>query len=265
MDSPVGVFDSGVGGLSILRAVRDALPAEHLLYLADAGHLPYGDKPVSEIRARAQAVTEFLLSQGAKAIVVACNTATAAAIDELRERFRVPFVGVEPAVKPAAGLTRSGVVGLLVTGSTGTSARLDRLLQRYGSRVEIMVQPCPGLVEQVEREAFDDEQTLALLRSYIEPLLKRGADTLILGCTHYVFLEPAIRRIAGPQVTVLETGAPVAQELARRLESQRLTRYGSAGTEVFWTTGSAEHLTRLLGRVWPRPAVARGWHQPVSA
>jgi glutamate racemase len=264
-ESPVGVFDSGVGGLSILRAVRAALPAEHLVYVADAGHLPYGEKSESEIRARSRAVTAFLLAQGAKAILVACNTATAAAIEDLRQHFAVPFVGVEPAVKPAARLTRSGVIGLLVTGSTQSSARLDRLLRRHGSQVQILVQACPGLVEQVEREAFEDEATLALLRRYLRPLLDRGADTLILGCTHYVFLESAIRQIAGPQVTLLETGAPVAQELARRLDAEGWLRNGSPGNDLFWTTGSADHLTRLLRRVWPRPAGARSWHPPVSA
>ena len=263
-EAPVGAFDSGIGGLSILRAVRGALPAEHLLYVADAGHLPYGEKTIAQIEARAHAITEFLLDQGAKAILLACNTATAAAIDSLRHRFAVPFVGVEPAVKPAAALTRSGVVGLLVTGSTGSSARLDRLLQRFASHIQVLVQPCPGLVEQVERAAFEEPATAQLLRRYIEPLLEQGADTLILGCTHYAFLEPAIRRLAGPHVNVLETGAPVAQELRRQLAEHHLLREAGQGAETFWTTGSPELLARLVQRVWTHPAPVKQWVSPVN-
>jgi glutamate racemase len=172
---PIGVFDSGVGGLSILRAVRSALPAEDLIYVADSGYLPYGEKPVAFIQQRAAAISGFLQAQGAKAILVACNTATATAIDHLRECFEMPFIGVEPAVKPAAALTRSGIVGVLATGATTASVRLGSLLQRFGSGVEVIVQPCPGLVEKVEAAQFDTAETRALVSDYVAPLIARGA------------------------------------------------------------------------------------------
>lgn len=250
---PIGVFDSGVGGLSILRAVRTALPAENLIYVADSAHLPYGEKPVAIIQQRAAVISEFLLTQGAKAILVACNTATAAAIDFLRNRFDVPFIGVEPAVKPAVAMTRSRIVGVLATGATTASVRLGKLLQRFGSGAELIVQPCPGLVDRVEAAQFDDEQTLQLVRRYVSPLIERGADTLVLGCTHYPFLESAIRAAASDGVSIIDTGEPVARELARRLEALGLTRIGNDGCETFWTSGTPQTVAAMISRLWGRP------------
>jgi glutamate racemase len=247
---PIGVFDSGVGGLSILRAVRSALPAEELIYVADTGYLPYGEKPVAFIQQRATAISEFLQARGAKAILVACNTATATAIDHLRQRFELPFIGVEPAVKPAAALTRSGVIGVLATGATTASVRLGSLLQRFASGVEVIVQPCPGLVEKVEAAQCETAETLALVQSYVAPLVARGADTLVLGCTHYPFLEPAIRAAAGDTGRLLDTGEPVARGLARRLDALGIARNGGRGGETFWTSGTPQAVAAMVGRLW---------------
>jgi glutamate racemase len=248
---PIGVFDSGVGGLSVLREIREALPHEDLLYVADSGHAPYGDKPMEVIEARSVAITEFLLEQGAKAVVVACNTATGAAARVLRTRYSVPIVAMEPAVKPAVARTRSGVVGVLATRRTLESHNFSLLMERVGSGAEVMRQPCPGLVERVEAGDLDSDYTSALLADYLQPLLERGADTLVLGCTHYPHLIPLIARLAGPDVAVLDSGAAVARQVRRRLESiDLLAPAGRPGTERFWTSGCPVGTHGLMTRLW---------------
>lgn len=189
----VGVFDSGVGGISVLRHIRDSLPSEDLVYCADSLHTPYGGKSPEQIRQRSLALTAFLLEQGAKAIVLACNTATAAAVAALRERYALPIIGMEPAVKPAVAATRSGVVGVLATVGTLKSAQFAALLENYGKGVQVVTQACHGLVECVERGDLDAPATRALVRRYVEPLLAQGADTIVLGCTHYPFRPPSDR------------------------------------------------------------------------
>jgi glutamate racemase len=216
----IGVFDSGVGGLSVLHHIRAALPDARLIYVADSGHVPYGDKPASYIEQRSHALTRFLIELGAQAIVIACNTATAAAAASLRSEFSLPIIGMEPAVKPAVAATQSGVVGVLATTGTLESARFAALLERYGEEVEIVTQGCPGLVEQVEQGDLKGAQTRELIARYTLPLLARGADTLILGCTHYPFLVPLIREVVGEKITLVDTGAAVARELKRRVESE---------------------------------------------
>jgi glutamate racemase (EC 5.1.1.3) len=190
--APVGVFDSGLGGLSVLAELRALLPHRDFIYVADSGHCPYGDRSPDEIRARAQAITTFLIGQGAELVVVACNAATVTAIDALRAQYALPFVGMEPAIKPAAARTRSGVVGVLATTVTARGERLQRLVRDHASGVQVLTQPCPGLVERVEDGALHDPATEALLRRYLDPLLQAGADTVVLGCTHYPFLRPLI-------------------------------------------------------------------------
>jgi glutamate racemase len=248
---PIGVFDSGVGGLSVLREIREALPHEDLLYVADSGHAPYGDKPMEVIEARSVAITEFLLEQGAKAVVVACNTATGAAARVLRTRYSVPIVAMEPAVKPAVARTRSGVVGVLATRRTLESHNFSLLMERVGSGAEVMRQPCPGLVERVEAGDLDSDYTSALLADYLQPLLERGADTLVLGCTHDPHLVPLIGQLAGPDVAVLDSGAAVARQVRRRLESiDLLAPAGRPGTERFWTSGCPVGTHGLMTRLW---------------
>ena len=187
-DDPIGVFDSGVGGLSVLHDVRRELPHEHLLYVADSVHAPYGDRTQAFVEARSIAIVRFLVTQGAKAIVVACNTATSMAVDALRSEFSLPCVAMEPAVKPAVSITKSGVIGVLATTATLSSPRFARLVSHFGSDVDVVLQACPGLVEHVEKGELAHDATRALVEQYVRPLVARGADTLVLGCTHYPFL-----------------------------------------------------------------------------
>jgi glutamate racemase len=254
--SPIGIFDSGVGGLSVLHHIREELPQEDLLYVADSAHAPYGGKTPEQIQARSLALAGFLSEQGAKALVIACNTATAAAAALLRERFDIPIVGMEPAVKPAVAATRSGVVGVLATSGTLKSTRFAALLESYGHGVRVVTQSAHGLVECVERGEIESEATRELLWQYLEPLLEEGADTLVLGCTHYPFLRQPIESLVGDQVTIIETGPAVARQLRRRLESAGLAREeGPPGHARFWSSGDVGLGQAVIERLWGRPEV----------
>ena len=248
---PVGVFDSGVGGLSVLRAIREELPHEHLLYVGDSGCAPYGDRSAAYVAERATAITQFLAGEGAKAIVVACNTATAAAVAALRQQFDLPIVAIEPAVKPAASRSRSRVVGVLATTGTASSPNMAKLIANYGSDIEFLIQPCPGLADQVEKGELSSEETRALVKRYVRPLVDHGADILVLGCTHYPFLRPLIEDVAGPAVDIIDPATAVARELRRRLEHGGLLSDGtSRGSESFWTTGDVDDVEPLVGQLW---------------
>jgi glutamate racemase len=249
----IGVFDSGVGGLSVLKHIRAQLPRLPLLYVADSGHVPYGDKTPEYIRERSAALTQFLLSEGAAAVVVACNTATAAAAATLREEFEIPIIAMEPAVKPAVTATRSGVVGVLATVGTIESARFAALLEQYAGEVEIVTQACPGLVEQVEAGELASARTRELVERYTRPLLERGADTLVLGCTHYPFLRPLIAELVGREVQLIDTGEAVARQVVRRLPEKLLGRGDTTAVEHFWTTGDAETARGIMSQLWGRP------------
>lgn len=249
--NPIGVFDSGVGGLSVLQAIRRALPGEHLLYVADSAYAPYGDKSQQFIEARSMAISQFLVSQNVKAIVVACNTATGAAVTTLRSRFTVPIIAMEPAVKPATANTQSGVIGVLATSRTLASDNFVRLFARYGSDIEILGRACPGLVEQVEAGDLSGDKTRLLLERYVLPLLEQKADTIVLGCTHYPFLTPLIQEIAGTGVTVIDSAAAVARQLQRRLEvAGLLADAARVGTECFWTSGALDKARPLIAQLW---------------
>ncbi|MFY1020807.1 glutamate racemase [Ectopseudomonas khazarica] len=246
-NAPIGVFDSGVGGLSVLREIRQLLPNESLLYVADSGHVPYGEKSPEYIRERCVRITEHLLAQGAKALVLACNTATAAAAADLRERYpQLPIVGMEPAVKPAAAATRSGVVGVLATTGTLKSARFAALLDRFAGDVRVVTQPCPGLVECIEAGELQAAATRELLQRYVAPLLDEGCDTLILGCTHYPFLRPLLTTLLPPSVTLIDTGAAVARQLQRLLLQHDLTATETAQPSRYWSSGDTAQLSRVL-------------------
>lgn len=247
----IGVFDSGVGGLSVLRHIRQVLPNERLIYVADSGHVPYGDKPAPYIEQRSLALTRFLIEQGADAIVIACNTATAAAAATLRSQFNIPIVGMEPAVKPAVAATKSGVIGVLATVGTLASARFAALLERYAGEAEIITQGCPGLVEQVERGKLSGAKTRELIARYTTPLLARGADTLILGCTHYPFLVPLITEVVGPDIVLVDTGAAVARQLCSRIHAELPSRKpGIAVDAQFWTSGDAGQASHIMSILW---------------
>ncbi|HEU0198034.1 MAG TPA: glutamate racemase [Nevskiaceae bacterium] len=252
--APVGVFDSGVGGLSVLQELRIALPHEDFIYIADSAHCPYGGQPQPVVLARAEALTTELLRQGVKLITVACNTATVAAIDVLRSRHGLAFVGIEPAVKPAAALTRSGVIGVLSTRVTADGERVQSLIRRFAHGVQVLTQACPGLVARVEAGQLTDGETRRLVERYTTPLLAAGADTLVLGCTHYPFLRPLIADVVGPQIRLLDTGAAVARRVASVLQdTARLAVRERRGRVRWLTTGDAAVMsgiaTRLLGEV----------------
>ena len=258
-DLPIGVFDSGVGGLSVLRHIRAQLPREHLLYFADSGFAPYGDKPEPAVAARALAIADFLVQRGAKALVVACNTATVAAIKILRAQYpEMPIVGVEPGLKPAAALTCNGKIGVLATDGTLAGEKFLSLLRQISStsKAEFLLQGCSGLADQIELGELDSDATVTMLERYIVPLLTQGVDTLVLGCTHYPFVLEAIERIiqrASTQpVTLIDTGEAVARQLARLLEAAGSLRLEASPSSLHaYTSAGASTLamafSALLG------------------
>jgi glutamate racemase len=265
LSEPIGVFDSGVGGTSVLRHLRELLPLEDLLYLADQARVPYGARPDDELRALSAACSRWLLGRGATVVVVACNTASAAALQWLRQRFPAsPFVGMVPAVKPAAAQTRTGVVGVLATPTTIRGELLDDVVLRWAGGTSVVRQACPGLVEQVEAGELDTPKTVALLEDYLRPLLDAGADTIVLGCTHYPFLAPQIQRIAGPGVTLIDAAPAVARQAARVLAERGLghSTRARAGRTVYATTGAPAALAALLPRLGLPPGEVVSAHTP---
>lgn len=223
-DCPIGVFDSGIGGLSILKEIHQLLPHENLIYVGDSLHAPYGDRSAEYVRERSQHISDFLLDQGVKTIVVACNTATAEAATQLRATMDIPVIGLEPAIKPASRLSKNGVIGVLATQRTINSKRLLGLTEKFANDKKVIAQACPGLVEQVEACNLEGAETIALLNQYIQPLIDQGTDALILGCTHYPFLLSSIRAIVGEEIEILETGKPVARQIQRILQQNQLER-----------------------------------------
>jgi glutamate racemase len=249
--SPVGIFDSGIGGLSIARRIREILPNENLLYIADSFYAPYGDKPESTIYKRSAAIVEFLLERNAKAIVIACNTATVSAIKKLRSQYSLPIIGVEPGVKPAVFQTKTGIVGVMATTRTLASTSFAALASNFSTKVKIEVQPCPGLMEQVEALNLEGEETEALIKKYVTPLLEKGADNIVLGCTHYAFLAPLIRKVAGSQVEIINTDFAVAKETVRRLEAESLlTTNTTPGFTEFVTSGNSAIASEQIKFLW---------------
>lgn len=252
-DAPIGVFDSGVGGISVLQHIHALLPYEQLFYVADSRHAPYGSKTPQEIQSRCFAIADFLIGKGVKAIVVACNTATAAAIDSMREKYPLPIIGMEPAVKPAAAASKNGVIGVLATMGTLKSAQFAGLLESYGRNVKVVTQGCIGLVERIERGELSTQGTRQLLEQYCQPLLSEGADTIVLGCTHYPFVKPLIQQIVGENVTLIDTGAAVARYLQERLAAlDLLNRQHAPGEVRFWTNSQAEDARLVIETLWGR-------------
>jgi glutamate racemase len=250
----IGVVDSGVGGLSVLKEIRALLPGVSLGYVADSAYVPYGQQDADTIVRRTDLLADFLLARGARLIVVACNTATAAAVPGLRARLPVPVVGMEPAVKPAAAATRNGTIGVLATVGTLKSARFAALLDRFAGPVRVITRPCPGWVECVEDGRLDAPETRDLVARDVTPVVAEGADTLILGCTHYPFLRPLIEACAGPGVAVVDTGRAVARQVARVWEAGGFRASGFG--EQFWTSGSEDRLRHALAVLWAEGARA---------
>lgn len=254
----VGVFDSGVGGLSVLKAIRREHPAVDFIYIADSGNAPYGSRSTKFIESRASHIAGALVLAGAEIIVVACNTATAVAVEKLRAQLAVPVVAMEPAIKPAVAHTKTGVVGVLATERTLESQAVARLCREFGQSVKLLLQPCPGLVELVERGELSSAFTHEYLRNLISPLLVQGADTIVLGCTHYVFLESVIRNIVGPGVQIIESSAAVARQTMRYLGSEKSCGLNeSACREMFLTTGSPENAQAIFSQLWGAPVKVR--------
>jgi glutamate racemase len=258
----IAFFDSGVGGISVWRAVRQRLPGCPTLYVADNAHLPYGPRPAAQIRRYSAAITRFLLAQGAGLVVVACNTASAAALQWLRGRFDVPFVGMEPAVKPAAEATRTGHVGVLATRGTVDGELFRNTSARYANGVAVHVQVGDGLVECVETGQADSAETEQVLRRYIDPMLQAGVDRIVLGCTHYAFLLPMLERILPATVTVVDAAEAVARQVEWRVVEMPQAATSTA-MEVpvdhrFFTTGTPAVMAALLrGELSCEPHVER--------
>lgn len=255
--APVGILDSGLGGLSVLRHIREQLPNESLCYFADSGFAPYGDKTEDEITQRTLFAAQFLLQQGVKAIVVACNTATTVAIKQLRSHYPdLILVGVEPGLKPAASLSKSGCIGVLATSRTLASKKYQLLAEQIQQtmNVRFINQACPGLVTQIESGELESETTLALLSRYLQPIFATEADTIVLGCTHYPFLENSIRSIVSKEsprpVQLIDTGVAIARQLQRLLEEHRLTSQQSTPAPISCTTsGATEKLKFALNQL----------------
>lgn len=251
----IGFFDSGVGGLSVLRAVWQELPGQPVLYLADQAHVPYGPRPLEEVRRFSVEVSRFLIEQGANLVVVACNAASAAALHHLRQVFpTMPFVGMEPAVKPAAEQTHSRVVGVLATPATFQGALYASVVERFASDVTLLQDTCPGLVAQIEAGELTSLRTRAILEAALLPMLAKNIDTVVLGCTHYPFVIPLIQEIVGPQVRVIDPAPAVARQVHRLLVAQDSTSLAaqvlplssSIAKTQFLTSGSPRRMQAVL-------------------
>ncbi len=246
--SPIGIFDSGVGGISVLRAMRTQMPDESVIYFGDQGHIPYGPRSMEQIRNFSETITKFLLAQNSKIIVVACNTASAAALKYLREKFpQVQFVGMEPAVKPAAEHTQTGKVGVLATPATFQGALYASVVERFANGVELFQNTCTGLVQQIEQGKLNSAETHRILNDALLPMLEKNIDTVVLGCTHYPFVIPLIQEIVGEKVRVIDPAPAVAKRTKRLLEASGMQSQASdRGSVKFYTSGDPEALKSLL-------------------
>ncbi|MGA7192861.1 MAG: glutamate racemase [Anaerolineales bacterium] len=249
--NPIGLFDSGVGGLSVLRAIREQMPEESVIYFGDQGHIPYGPRPMKQIQNFSEVITKFLLSKGAKIIVVACNAASAAALTYLRQTFPdVSFVGMEPAVKPAAEHTETGVVGVLATPATFQGALYASVVERFANGVKLLQDPCVGLVQQIEKGDLNGAATRKILEAALHPMLEKNIDTVVLACTHYPFVIPLIQEIVGEKVRVIDPAPAVARQTKRLLEAKGLkNQIAERGGVRFFTSGNPDSLESLLPKL----------------
>ncbi len=260
--APIGIFDSGVGGISILKEIQKQLPHENLIYIADSANAPYGDKPVEFIQQRSLQLAQYLLTHKIKVLVVACNTATTEAISYLRAHLSIPIVGVEPAIKPAAEQSNNNIIGILATHRTIKSNRLQVLISLFANDKKIIAQSCPGLMEAVENtDPQITNDSTQLIQQYTQQMLDHQADTIILGCTHYPFLLPEIRQIVGDNVIILDTGKPVATQLQRILAyhciSNNKKETGQSGDIAFYSSLNDKQHHKTLCKLWDAPAVIK--------
>ncbi len=255
---PIAVFDSGLGGLTVLRALRGRLPREDFFYFADTRFLPYGDRPEVFLKERGVLIAEALARRGAKALVIACNTATAAAAEAIRAATALPVVALEPGVKPAAALSKSGVIGVLATTRTLQSERFQRLVGNHASHCQVVVQPCPGLAEAIETQGPESTEVAALLDVFVAPLAAAGADVVVLGCTHYPWVAESIARRMPAGVTLLDTGEPVARQLERLLAAANLLG-GGAGSLTLATSGAPQQVSVTVDRLFGQKMAVEHW------
>lgn len=255
-EAPIGIFDSGVGGLSVLHDVHRLLPHENIIYIADSLYAPYGDRSKAFIEMRSLELTKILISKGCKLVVVACNTATTEAIKHIREQVDLPIIGVEPAIKPAATHSKNGKIGVLATQRTTDSKRTQELIELYASHCDVSLQACPGLVEIIESSTPLSDQML--LENYLQPLLEKEIDALVLGCTHYPFLRIQISQLIGDHITIHETGKPVAEQISRVLQLKNLSNpQSSIGTITLYTSSDSPHHHATISKLWPNPATLK--------
>jgi len=249
LSSPIAVFDSGVGGLSVLKEIRTQLPHEDVLYFADQGHVPYGPRPSEEIRRFTQEITRFLLAHDVKTVVVACNTASAVALHEMRHVFPdVPFVGMEPAVKPAANNSHKRVIGVIMTRTTAQGELYNSVVERFAKDVEVIPQVCPDFVRLVEAGELDSPATKAAAEEYLRPLLEGGIDHLVLGCTHFAFLIPILTKVLGPDIAIIDPAPAVARQTARVIASHKNPKR-DPGETLFYTSGNPSSFRKLASRL----------------
>lgn len=260
MKSPIGIFDSGLGGLTVLRALRARLPAEDFLYFADTRFLPYGDRPEAFLKERGLIIAEALAARGAKALVIACNTATAAAAEAIRAATALPVVALEPGVKPAAALTRSGVIGVLATTRTLASERFRRLVENHANHVRVLAQPCPGLAEAIEAHGPGSAEVARHLDAFVTPLADAGADVVVLGCTHYPWVADAIAARLPAGVRLIDTGEAVARQLERLLAAGQLLG-GGEGRLTLATSGTPAAVRETVARLWDEPLPIEFWEK----
>jgi len=252
--APIGVFDSGVGGLSIAKCIAQQLPHENIIYIADSLHAPYGEKSVEFIIERVNIIAEQLIAKGVKAIVIACNTATVNAIEQLRAKVNIPIIGVEPAIKPAAKQSITKKVAILATQATSENQRFKDLIDLHHNGAHVIIQPCPGLVEFIEQDKQNSQACNVLLKQYIGPLIMQGIDTLVLGCTHYPFLQKQIGLIAGQQVNIIETAAPVTVQLTKKLAENNIEACKTQqGQYQFFSSLETEQQEKIFSKLWQEP------------
>lgn len=247
----IGVFDSGVGGLSIAKCIHQTLPNENLIYVADTLYAPYGDMQPGDLAERVHAIAQYFLNKKVKAMVVACNTATVNVISQLRKEIDVPIIGVEPAIKPAAHESKNAKVGILVTQATAKNEHFSQLVNRYKNNAQVYIQACPGLVDLIEQGKIESEACQKLLQEYLTPLLNNGIDSLVLGCTHYPFLSKQIEAIAGEALTIYETATPVTKQLNRRLLALSIKApVEQTGQCQFYSSKASSQQSELFSKLW---------------
>ncbi len=256
---PIGIFDSGIGGLTVTRAIQQALPTERLLYFGDTAHMPYGPRSLEEVRDFSIAITEALLERDCKLIVVACNTASGAALSHMRERWpQLPIVGMEPAVKPAAEHSKSGVVGVIATTATFQTTVYAAVLERFGKNTRVLHQDCPGLVTAIEDGGMESPETAQMLENWLRPMLGHGIDALVLGCTHYPLVRPLIERIVGPGVRVIDPAPAVARQVERLLEQHEIrATENEEGGLTCYTSGDPTKFKALIEHIGIREATVK--------